>query len=1005
MLRRAGHGFQFAAEHRGFFLAESLRPWVRYCRRKEFVMRARLIHGTGIVVVLAVASAALAQGATWTGDGGAPWSVADNWDPKTVPNNAPPTTYYNVTINKSGPIVDGGFSIAGLSIDGTLALNEGSNLGFQAQSGGVTVSGTGEINIAPAAPFSPTSIVLGSNVTLNGGGRITMGGTGTARIVGGPVSLTNNSWTIAGEGRLLEGFASLENFGTISASSGTLLVRAAGLNNGNIMRAIPSGTLHIVGSSGTFDNVGGTVLASGALVQFSGNLHVTGGTLRSDGSGSFETIASGGGTHRLRNLSNESDFWITGSTVEIQDTITNSGIFNVTSGSSMRAIGVATLNGGGVVSMNAASFGGSGSLPRLILDDGIIAGNGDLGLDHLDITVGTSGMIRAEFGRLFVDPSINGIVNNGTLLASAGTLLLTGGGPLNNTNGRIEAEGFFTAVVFGGDTGVFGGTIEATNNATAIVGFADRVRFANLTINGPMVLEGGSTTVCSGQFLGNYRFFGEPSAVIEIDGSARFGPFGQILPDGMILRPRNPFAEGPGASLVNDGLIEGTASIGAGELQIENNGTIRAANDDQITINPGPAGLANTGVIEARGTGTVILDGTGGGTLTQQAMGTVAAVDATSTVRTAGNPTLSGGRIGAGSGSVILSGTTTLENIVSDARLYQASSGSLIISGSVVSNGSLTIPSTSRMMVGGSLTLGTGGTGHYNNGGSIIIGSTGSFNNAGSGPLLDAGIIVGAGTVTVQTGGTLRANSIRQNRLTINDGATAQLKHATTGTDDPSRIGTLTIGAAPAALDITNRVLILDQSGPAQLASLSSLITAGYSGGTWNGPGINSSDAAAATGHGIGFGEASAIFTGFPATFFGQTIDSTTLLVSFTRYGDANLDRLVNSDDFNRFAANFGLSGRTWTQGDFNYDTIVNSDDFNLLAGNFGLSAGPDGVVDPADWAALAAVVPEPGLTPAVLLGAAMYLPRRIQRSKRNLPAARRSPPTAPASPEPPRSS
>lgn len=954
-------------------------------------MRARLMLSTAAVVVLAVTSASMAQAAKWTGSGGGLWSESDNWDPEVVPNNSPPTTYYNVTINKSGPLVDGGFTIAGLAIDGTLALNEGSNLGFQSQSGGVTVSGTGEINIAPAAPSSPTSIVLGSPVTLVGGGRITMGGAGTARIVGGPVSLFNSSWTIAGEGRLIEGFASLSNFGTISASSGTLLVRAAGLTNGNIMRAIPSGTLHIVGSSGTFDNIGGTVLASGGLVQFSGNLHVTGGTLRSDSSGSFETIASGGGTHRLRNLSNESNFNVTGSTIEIQDTITNSGIFNVWSGSSMRAIGVSTLNGGGVVSLNGASFGGSGTLPRLILDDGIIAGNGDLGLDQLDITVGTSGMIRAEFGRLFVNPSINGIVNNGTLLASAGTLLLTGGGPLNNTNGRIEAEGFFTAVVFGGDTGVFGGTIEATNNATAIVGFADRVRFANLTINGPMVLEGGSTTVCSGQFLGNYRFFGQPSAILEIDGSARFGPFGQLLPDGMVLRPRNPFGDGPGAYLFNEGLIEGTAIIGAQELQIENNGTIRAADGDQITLNPGPAGLASTGIIEARGSGTIIFDGTSGGSLSLAGAGSIAAVDSTSTFRTAGNPTISGGRIGAGSGSIIFGGTTTLENIDSSGRLYLGGSGSLIINGSVVNSGSLTIPATSRLQVNGSLTLGTGGTGHYNNGGSILIGSGGSFSSAGSGPLLDAGILVGAGTVTVHTGGTLRANSIRQNRVTINDGASAQIKHATVGTDEPSRIGTLTIGAAPAALDITNRVLILDQSGPAQLASLNSLITAGHNGGAWDGPGINSSDAAATTGHGIGFGEASAIFTSFPATFFGQTIDSTTLLVSFTRYGDANLDRLVNSDDFNRFAANFGLSGRTWTQGDFTYDAAVNSDDFNLLAGNFGLSAGADGIVDPADWAALAAVVPEPGLTPAALLAAALCSVRRTQLLSRSSPAAPRS--------------
>jgi hypothetical protein len=50
----------------------------------------------------------------------------------------------------------------------------------------------------------------------------------------------------------------------------------------------------------------------------------------------------------------------------------------------------------------------------------------------------------------------------------------------------------------------------------------------------------------------------------------------------------------------------------------------------------------------------------------------------------------------------------------------------------------------------------------------------------------------------------------------------------------------------------------------------------------------------------------------------------------------------VNLDDFNVLAANFGQSGRTFTQGDFTYDGTVNLDDFNVLAGRFGIVlAGP----------------------------------------------------------------
>ena len=49
-----------------------------------------------------------------------------------------------------------------------------------------------------------------------------------------------------------------------------------------------------------------------------------------------------------------------------------------------------------------------------------------------------------------------------------------------------------------------------------------------------------------------------------------------------------------------------------------------------------------------------------------------------------------------------------------------------------------------------------------------------------------------------------------------------------------------------------------------------------------------------------------------------------------------------------------------WSDADFNFDNAVNLTDFNLLAGNFGLSASSPNGPTAADWAALAAAVPEP---------------------------------------------
>jgi hypothetical protein len=60
----------------------------------------------------------------------------------------------------------------------------------------------------------------------------------------------------------------------------------------------------------------------------------------------------------------------------------------------------------------------------------------------------------------------------------------------------------------------------------------------------------------------------------------------------------------------------------------------------------------------------------------------------------------------------------------------------------------------------------------------------------------------------------------------------------------------------------------------------------------------------------------------------------------------------------------------------------VNLQDINLLAGNFGLSAGPDGIVDPADWAALASAVPEPSGLSLAVMGAALLTRRNARAPK-----------------------
>jgi hypothetical protein len=53
-------------------------------------------------------------------------------------------------------------------------------------------------------------------------------------------------------------------------------------------------------------------------------------------------------------------------------------------------------------------------------------------------------------------------------------------------------------------------------------------------------------------------------------------------------------------------------------------------------------------------------------------------------------------------------------------------------------------------------------------------------------------------------------------------------------------------------------------------------------------------------------------------------------------YGDCNGDKVVDTNDFASFAANFGRPDGTWSDGDFNGDGVIDTLDFSMLASNFG---------------------------------------------------------------------
>jgi hypothetical protein len=87
---------------------------------------------------------------------------------------------------------------------------------------------------------------------------------------------------------------------------------------------------------------------------------------------------------------------------------------------------------------------------------------------------------------------------------------------------------------------------------------------------------------------------------------------------------------------------------------------------------------------------------------------------------------------------------------------------------------------------------------------------------------------------------------------------------------------------AGGSLDVSDNTVIVDYTGASPIDAIRAALASGYAGGTWGGAGIRSSAAAAQPGTAIGYAEASDLFANFPATFAGEAVDATTVVLRHT---------------------------------------------------------------------------------------------------------------------------
>jgi hypothetical protein len=121
------------------------------------------------------------------------------------------------------------------------------------------------------------------------------------------------------------------------------------------------------------------------------------------------------------------------------------------------------------------------------------------------------------------------------------------------------------------------------------------------------------------------------------------------------------------------------------------------------------------------------------------------------------------------------------------------------------------------------------------------------------------------------------------------------------------------------------------------------LIASGRNGGAWNGDGIISSPAAGVLTT-VGLAEASDALqlTGAQtAPWHGQTADASCVLVKHTYAGDADLNGIIDGDDFARIDSGFSASGTDYADGDFDYSGRVDADDYFIVDANYNKAQQP----------------------------------------------------------------
>ncbi len=312
-------------------------------------------------------------------------------------------------------------------------------------------------------------------------------------------------------------------------------------------------------------------------------------------------------------------------------------------------------------------------------------------------------------------------------------------------------------------------------------------------------------------------------------------------------------------------------------------------------------------------------------------------------------------------GLLRLSDTTAFaSNILNSATTeFAATTGTWTFAGAIGGAGAFTKSGAGTLVIAGPQDYAPGAL-------FDVLGGAAVLNTDASG----TGLMADAHLAMSVTGAELRFGASQHlDTLTVNGGG----KVVFAGAD----CGVLKHLANVGTIDLATAALVVDyEAGSSPLAAVRAMLASGYAGGLWNGPGIHSSAAAADPDDltAVGVLDNTDPKVGGKTTFEGEPVDATAVLVKYTWGGDANLDGLIDANDYDVIDKNYLFTpdpdNMGWWTGDFTYDGVIDANDYDRIDRAFLFQTGPLGTSTPFP-------TPEPATLALLALGAAAALRHR----------------------------